>query len=225
MIAKMFAQTLFSFGVMGALLFLSAGTLDWPAAWGFLLGMIVFGLWAGLSLARHDPALVKERTSSLIQKDQPFADKIFVGTLLVTMMGWLVLIGFDAVRFAWSHVPLWVQCLGVLLLLVGGWIADRALRQNSFAAAVVKVQKERAQTVISTGLYGFVRHPMYFGMMFVLLGIPLLLGSWWGLAVSFILILLFCVRILLEEKALRTGLEGYEAYTAQVRYRLIPGIW
>ncbi len=99
------------------------------------------------------------------------------------------------------------------------------MRENSFAAPVVKIQKERAQTVISTGPYAFVRHPMYFGMLFLFPGMALLLGSWWGVVVAFVLVLLLCARIPLEEKVLRAGLDGYDAYTRRVRYRLLPGLW
>jgi protein-S-isoprenylcysteine O-methyltransferase Ste14 len=89
----------------------------------------------------------------------------------------------------------------------------------------LKIQKDRGQKVISTGPYSYVRHPMYFGAMFFFLGTPLLLGSWWGLAFAFASILLLCIRIPIEERVLRDGLDGYDEYAARVRYRLIPLIW
>jgi protein-S-isoprenylcysteine O-methyltransferase Ste14 len=98
-------------------------------------------------------------------------------------------------------------------------------RENSFAAPVVKIQQDRQQTVISTGPYAVVRHPMYASMLFVFVGTALLLGSWWGVVIAIGLSLSFCVRIPIEEKALREGLAGYEAYAARVRWRLVPGIW
>ncbi|WP_315830868.1 isoprenylcysteine carboxylmethyltransferase family protein [Bradyrhizobium prioriisuperbiae] len=225
MIVKMIVQTLISFGVMGALLFLGAGTLHWPAAWVFTIGMTIAGLIGGLLMAHYDPALLKERMAPPIQKDQPAADKMFVWALGTTMLAWLVLMGLDVVRFGWSQMPLWLQWVGGLVLCFGVWFTYRVMRENSFAAPVVKIQKERAQTVISTGPYGFVRHPMYLGMLFLFPGIALLLGSWWGVVIAFGLVLLLCARIPLEEKVLRAGLDGYDAYTRQVRYRLIPGLW
>jgi len=225
LIVKIIVQTVVWFGAMGALLFLGAGTWRWPAAWIFILGMIAFGLWGGIAMVRHDPALVAERTSSLFQREQPRADKIFVIALCCVMLVWLVLMGVDVMRLSWSHMPAWLQVVGGVALVFGGWLAYRVMRENSFAAPVVKIQHERQQTVISTGPYAFVRHPMYSGMLFVFVGIALLLGSWWGVLIAIGLSLMFCIRIPIEEKALREGLAGYEAYAARVRWRLVPGVW
>jgi protein-S-isoprenylcysteine O-methyltransferase Ste14 len=99
------------------------------------------------------------------------------------------------------------------------------MRTNSFAAPVVKIQKDRGQAVITTGPYAIVRHPMYLGTLFYIAGTSLVLGSWWGLIAAPILALLFGIRIGIEEKALRTGLEGYDDYARQVHWRLVPLIW
>ena len=96
------------------------------------------------------------------------------------MFAWLVVMGLDAKRFAWSSVPAWVQALGALMTLWSIWFSYRTMRENSFAAPVIKLQHERGQRVISTGPYAFVRHPMYFGAVFYFIGVALLLGSWWG---------------------------------------------
>jgi len=225
MVVRLIVQTVLWFGGMGALLFLSAGTLDWPGAWAFLVEMVGLALVTGLMLARHDPALLRERLGPPVQKDQTAADKVFMSLFLLLFCCWLVFMGLDAVRFAWSSVPAWIQALGALSLFLCVWIGYRTMRENSFAAPVVKIQKDRAQTVISTGLYSHVRHPMYFGALFFFLGMPLLLGSWWGLAFSAALTVLLCIRILNEEKTLRSGLAGYDDYAARVRFRLIPRIW
>ena len=118
--------------------------------------------------------------------------------------------------------PVQVPALAVLLAC---YIAYLAFRENSFAAPVVKIQKERAQTVITTGPYRYVRHPMYAGMIFYLLGAPLLFGSWWGLLWGLALLGLFAIRILIEERTLKKELQGYSEYTVRVRYRLIPLVW
>jgi protein-S-isoprenylcysteine O-methyltransferase Ste14 len=99
------------------------------------------------------------------------------------------------------------------------------MRENSFAAPVIRLQTERGHRVVSTGPYALVRHPMYSGSVLFFVGAPLLLGSWWGVAMSPLLVLLFAGRIVIEERALTAGLPGYADYTARVRYRLVPGVW
>jgi protein-S-isoprenylcysteine O-methyltransferase Ste14 len=225
MVVRMIVQNLASFGVMGAVLFLSAGTFHWPGAWVYLVVMIGLGLASGLLLARHDPGLLKERLGSPVQKAQTTADKVVTSVLFVLIFGWLALMGLDAVRFGWSAVPVWAQVIGLLSLLLSIWIVFRTMRENSFAAPVVKIQKDRGHRVITTGPYGYVRHPMYFGALFFFIGTSLVLGSWWGLAFTLVFATLLCIRIPIEERALRAGLEGYDAYAARVRYRLIPLIW
>jgi protein-S-isoprenylcysteine O-methyltransferase Ste14 len=225
MAARLVVRTLVWAGGMGVILFLSAGTVYWPAGWAFLILTVVLSLVAGLSLARSDPALIKERLGSLSQKDQAPADKVFMSAVVALYGFWLVFMPLDAVRFAWSSVPLWVRAIGVASLFLADWISYRAMRENSFAAPVVKIQKDRGHRVITTGPYSYVRHPMYFGGLFYFIGAPLLLGSWWGLAVALAIIVLLCLRIPIEERTLRAGLEGYDAYAARVRYRLIPLIW
>jgi protein-S-isoprenylcysteine O-methyltransferase Ste14 len=225
MVTKLVVHTFLWLGGMGVVLFLSAGTLDWPAAWVFLAEMLALSLLTGVWLARHDPALVNERLRPPIQKDQPAADKIVLSLIMLSIAALFVLVPLDAVRFRWSSVPLWVQALGALSILLSVVIGYWTMRENSFAAPVVKIQKDRGQTVISTGLYGYVRHPMYVSALLFLVGVPLLLGSWWGLAFAPVFAALLVVRIRIEEKALRQGLEGYDAYARQVPYRLVPLVW
>jgi len=225
MVARLIVQTLLWYGGMGLLLFVAAGTVEWPAAWIFLAQAIVVSLVGGLWLARYDPALFQERLGAPIQKDQPTADKIVLTVFIVGFLGAHVLMALDAVRFRWSSVPLSVQVFGELILLISLWISFRVLRENSFAAPVVKIQEDRRQTVISTGLYRYVRHPMYAGALLYLVGTSLLLGSLRGLAAVVVLAILLGIRIQIEEKALRAGLEGYDDYAARVRYRLIPRVW
>ena len=128
-------------------------------------------------------------------------------------------------RFHWSSMPGWLQVVGALAMLASIWVCFRTMLENSFAAPVVKIQEDRGQHVISTGPYAYVRHPMYVGAVFYFLSIALLLGSWWGFASAFVLIGILCIRIPIEERTLRAGLRGYDAYAEQVRYRLVPGVW
>lgn len=224
MIARFLLQnTIFVVG-MGALLFASAGTWHWPSAWVLLATSALLGPLCGWWLYRIDPALLAERLRPVLQRDQPAADKIFVTVFVITMFAWLALIGFDR-RIQSSEMPVAFQILGLVLFLASTLFTMWVFRENSFAAPVVKLQAERAQRVISTGPYAHVRHPMYSGMILFFTGVPLLLGSWWGLAMLPLFAALFAVRIGIEERTLREGLPGYADYAARVRYRLVPGLW
>ena len=225
MIAKLLLQNLLWPVFLGALLFGAAGTLDWPRAWIFLAEMTVLGIAAGLWLARHDPALLRERLRAPVQRGQPAMDKLVTGTLLLASCLWLVLMGLDAGRYRWSAMPEWLAVVGALALPVFVWACCLVFRANSFAAPVVKLQEERGQQVASTGPYRTVRHPMYASAILYFLAVALLLGSWWGLAAVPVLVALLGLRIWIEERTLMAGLPGYADYAARVRYRLVPGLW
>jgi protein-S-isoprenylcysteine O-methyltransferase Ste14 len=216
---------LFFFAFLAVLMFVPAGTADWPAAWVFLAEMAVGGGAICLWLARYDPGLLKERMGATLQKDQAPGDKVFMIFLQVFFYFWIVAMAVDAERWRLSDVPAWVNALGALLVpcfMVLCWLA---FRENSFAAPVVKIQKERGQTVVSSGIYAFIRHPMYAGGLFYFIGLPMLLGSWIGLALAPILIGALLVRIRIEERALYQALPGYADYARDVPYRLVPGLW
>ncbi|TPN88471.1 isoprenylcysteine carboxylmethyltransferase family protein [Mesorhizobium sp. CU2] len=224
MIARLILQTFVWFGIMAAVLFLSAGTLHWAGAWVYTVVMVALSLTMGVALARRDPGLMNERLSPPIQKNQPPADKILLSILLLAIFGWLALMGLD-IRYGWSTVPSWVQAVGALVLLLSIWICYLTMLENSFAAPVVKIQDERGQQVITTGPYSYVRHPMYAGAILFFAGTALLLGSWWGVVSVLFFAVLLAIRTFIEEGALRTGLRGYDDYAAKVRYRLIPMVW
>jgi len=224
MIAKLLLQNLIWTVAMGALLFVPAGTLHWPAAWVFLGTIAVLGLSGGLWLARTDPALLAERMRPVLRSDQPAADKILMLVFAFVALIWFVAIGLDRRTHA-SDVPLALQVLGFAMLLLSTAFIMWVMRENSFAAPVVRLQTERGHRVISSGPYAWVRHPMYSGMVPFFIGTPLLLGSWWGLAISPLLILVFAIRAGIEERALLAGLPGYADYRSRVRYRLLPGLW
>ena len=225
MLMNWLIQTVLWLAGLAILLFVPAGTLNWTGAWIFLVETCIVSIVIGLWLARYDPALLKERLRPPIQKGQSTQDKIVTGLLLVLYLAWFAFMALDAVRFKWSSVPSWLQVPGAAGILVACYIAYLTLRENTFAAPVVKVQRERAQTVITTGPYAYVRHPMYAGMIFYLFCAPLLLGSWWGLLWGCALLGLLAIRIQIEEQTLRKELQGYNEYAARVRYRLIPRVW
>jgi len=218
-------KALFWIVSIGALLFLAAGTLDWPGAWIFMAEFVIGGIAVTLWLAWRDPGLLKERMAGPFQKGQVFWDKVFIGFIIVVWFSWLVLMALDAKRWELSRMPDALKVVGALLIPVGFFIVWLAFRENSFAAPVIKIQKERGQHVISTGPYAIVRHPMYAGGALYMIGMPLLLGSGLGLLVLPLLLGALSVRIFIEEATLCKGLPGYGEYTRRVRYRLVPGVW
>lgn len=224
MIAKLLLQNSFFVVAFATLLFGSAGTLDWPSAWVFLVVSATLGPACGLWLAKTDPALLAERLRPTFQADQPAADKKFVLAFAVASLVWLIAMGLDRRTHA-SDVPLALQAIGLAMYLLSTAFIMWVFRANSFAAPVVKVQEARHHRVISSGPYAFVRHPMYSGTILFFVGIPLLLGSWWGLAIAPVFLLLFAIRTRIEERALVEGLPDYADYAARVRYRLVPGVW
>ena len=224
MIAKWLLQTLTWIVAMGALLFAPAGTLRWAAAWVFLATMTIIGLSAGSWLASTDPELLAERMRLTARDEQPAADKLFVPVIGGAFLIWFVTIGLDH-RIDGSDFPIVLQALGLALMLVSTVFIMWVMRENSFAAPLVKVQRERGHHVVSSGPYAWVRHPMYSGAILFFVGIPLLLSSGWGLAISPLFIVLFAVRTGIEERTLTADLPGYGDYTARVRYRLLPGVW
>lgn len=208
-----------------ATLFLPAGTLDWLAAWIFLGLFFGFSGVLSLWLLRFNPDLLTERLTGIGKPDQKAWDKIWIAITAVAFFAWLVVMALDAVRFRWSHMPLWLQGLGGAVLLSSFYLFFLTFRANPYLSPAVRLQKERAQKVVNTGPYHYVRHPMYAGFVPFALGTALLLGSWYGVLASVFLVAMVARRAVLEERVLRDGLEGYTAYISQVRYRLVPHLW
>jgi protein-S-isoprenylcysteine O-methyltransferase Ste14 len=225
MILKMLARSIGFAVVLGALLFVPAGTLAWPQGWIFLVLFMGAGLLIGAWLAKSDPALLAARMRSTLSGEQRPVDRAVMRAILVVFYGWLVFMPIDARRLAWSHTPLWAQVLGAVLIVITflGWIA--VFKANSFAASTIGVQKERGQTVITTGPYAIVRHPMYTFFLPFAIGTPLLLGSLWGLLGVLLILPLLAARAFGEEAVLLDALPGYREYAAKVRFRLVPGVW
>lgn len=222
---RLILQTSVWLAIMGLLLFLPARNWGWTEAWVFLaifaLGSAILCGW----LLRYDPALLKSRLGSLVQKDQPWWDRLFMALAVVGWCAWLVLMALDAQRWHVSSVPGWLKAAGGLLIVTGFAAIVPVFRANSFAAPVVRVQSERNQRVIETGPYGIVRHPMYSAATLYLFGIPLLLGSWYGLIGSGLIVAAIAWRATMEEQTLKNGLAGYADYMTRVRYRLMPYVW
>lgn len=217
-------QTIGFFVLFALALFLPAGSVAWSAGWIFLVLFFGFFLAVNVWLFRHNPGLLQERMS-LARSDQKGWDKVLFPLLLVATVVWLVFMSFDAVRFHWSPVPVWLQVVGAVVLLSSFYLLFMTFRENSYLSPVVRIQEERGQTVVSTGPYHYVRHPMYAGILVFMVGTSLLLGSWYGVLVGLIFMVVLARRTLLEERTLRQELPGYAAYMEQVKYRLIPYVW
>jgi protein-S-isoprenylcysteine O-methyltransferase Ste14 len=209
--------------LIGVVILWPAGTLTYPGAWILLALFAIGGAAMVLWLDRHSPRLLRERMASPWQRDQKPWDRIWLTVFIVAFLAWLAVMGFDAARNGFTAVPLWLQAIGFLAILINGAGTWWTFRENVFAAPVVKIQKD--QKVIDTGPYAFVRHPMYTSTLFLLIGMPLLLGSWIGLALSAFFILGIAWRAVHEERALAAGLKGYADYAERVPWRLIPFIW
>jgi protein-S-isoprenylcysteine O-methyltransferase Ste14 len=208
--------------VILALLFIPAGTLQYWQGWAYVAVFVVCCAAYTAYLAKHDPALLQRRTEAGISNEKERTQKVVMIFLFATCIAMVVLPPLD-VRFGWSTVPGYASVLGDVLVIFSFCIFYLVSKVNTYAAANIRVEED--QKVISTGMYGFVRHPMYFGALFLLVGTPLALGSWWALLlIPFALIILY-FRIANEETVLLRALEGYEEYQQKVRYRLIPGIY
>lgn len=205
--------------LVGAMLFLPAWTLDFPGAWLFLGLLFVPMLIMGAVMLIKAPALLEKRLDG---KEKEATQKGVVALSGLMFQAGFVLSALDF-RFAWSHVPLWLVITASVLFLIGYGAYAEVMRENAYLSRTIKVEED--QTVIDTGLYGIVRHPMYLATLLMFLPLPLILGSFWGLIPFALYPVIIVVRILNEEKILTEGLDGYAAYKQKVRYRLIPYLW
>jgi len=211
--------------LLGCLLFVFAWRLDWSRAWFLLVVIFVGSLLSIYGLRKHDE-LLEERLKLPIQPGQPFIDKVIVTLLLISFIGFFIFIPLDVFYlhlFAKPHFMM--SSLGLGLFGLGWGIIYLTFRENAFAAPVVKLQKERNQKVIDTGVYRFVRHPMYAGVSLYLIGTALWLESYAAVLLVMLPIAILALRIVYEERFLKNNLPGYDAYTQKVKYRLIPFIW
>ena len=205
--------------MIGALLFLPAWTVNYPYAWLFIALLFVPMLIMGIVLLIKAPALLEKRLNN---KEKEKAQKG-----VIALSGLMFPIGFVLsaldFRFGWLPLPEWVSIVAAVCFLLSYLIYAEVMRENAYLSRTVEVQEN--QTVISTGLYGAVRHPMYLATLFMFLPLPLILGSFWELIPFALYPIVIVIRILSEEKVLTEGLEGYAEYKMKVKYRLFPLIW
>lgn len=223
LIVTQLLQVMVMFFVIGSILFVSAGRLDWWEAWVFLITYFCIALVTAMWMVRTNPNLVQERNQP--GKNVKTWDNLLVGINLLLTLALFAVIGLDAGRQGWSEVSLVVRTIGLLGLIPAFGLPLWASRANTYLSSRVRIQQERGHEVIAVGPYRYVRHPMYVGMIFYDASVPLLLGSWCGLAVGAVMIGLVIVRTTLEDRTLQKELSGYHEYSQQVRYRLLPLVW
>ena len=208
--------------VLGALLFLPAWTLAYWQAWVFIVVFMISVNVIGLYLSLKDPALLERRKKGGPAAETRMAQKIIISMGFLSLIGVIVFSALDH-RFGWSPVPAYVALLGDVLVALGLFVNLLVFRENSYGGSSIEIVND--QKVISTGLYARVRHPMYVGVLIMVIGIPLALGSWWGLAIIALTLPVLIWRILDEEELLKKDLPGYTEYAQKVRYRLVPYLW
>jgi protein-S-isoprenylcysteine O-methyltransferase Ste14 len=206
----------------GLMLFLPAGTLNYWQAWVFLVVVALAAWIPSVYLLRTNPVVLERRMRGGPAAETRMVQKVVIGGLYLSLAAMVVVSVLDH-RFGWSPVPPAICLVGDVLVAVGLGVVAVVVIQNSYAAATVRV--EAGQKVVSTGLYGLVRHPMYTGNVIMMVGIPLALGSYWGLLFVVPCVMVLASRIRDEEKLLQKELDGYGEYTQKVCYRMVPGMW
>jgi protein-S-isoprenylcysteine O-methyltransferase Ste14 len=209
------------FGI--AAIFIPAGTLAWTEAWLFIILYAAAVTGVMFWMKKKAPGLLKERMKR--KKDVKSWDKIIMAIYSIFLLFILILPGLDAVRFQWSNVPLIVKIFAFIGYVPGFVLAFWAMRENAFLSDVVRIQEDRGHTVCTTGPYKYVRHPMYVGVILIMICFPFSLGSLYTLIPAVTIVILFFFRTALEDKTLQEELPGYKEYARNVKYRLIPGIW
>jgi protein-S-isoprenylcysteine O-methyltransferase Ste14 len=205
----------------GLLLFLPAGTFHYWQAWVFL-AVFALSTWIpSVYLMRTNPAALERRMRGPLAETRTL-QRILIAVIFVCFPALFVVSALDH-RFGWSPVPAAVSLVGDVLVATGLILSMLVIIQNSYAA--VNVVVEAGQRLVSSGLYGLVRHPMYTGNVILMLGVPLALGSYWGLVFVIPGLIVLILRIRDEEDLLAHELSGYREYTQQVRYRLVPYVW
>jgi protein-S-isoprenylcysteine O-methyltransferase Ste14 len=209
-----------------ALLLYLSGDWLWLEGWIFSVWFIALCATLIVYPYLRDPGLFAERHQRAGTRNQKSWDRYVLFGLFLNFLASVILMPLDAKRYGWTaHFPLWLKVLGGMALLSSFFFIFRSFTDNTFLSAVVRIQRDRKQQLVSTGVYGFVRHPMYLGTVLLSAGAPMLLGSRWGIGLSCLGTLLVAGRIVGEERTLTAELDGYSDYQKQVRYRLIPFVW
>ena len=205
--------------VLGLFILVPAGTINYWQVYVYITVLVVPMIFVLFYFLQNDPIFLERRTRA---KEKEKVQIIIQIVFTFILLSGFVIPGFDK-RFGWSDIPIYIVIVADIVILFGYLIIFFVFKQNSYASRVVEVEK--SQKVISTGLYGFVRHPMYIGVIIMFIPTPVALGSYWGLIPMVTIPLAIVFRILNEEKVLCKDLPGYKEYCQKTRYRLIPFIW
>jgi protein-S-isoprenylcysteine O-methyltransferase Ste14 len=222
LLVRTLAGFVFLFAVMGGVIFGAAGGVDFWQGWALIgvfagcSGLITVWLW------RHDKALLERRVKAGPGAETDPAQNLIQALAGVIFLATFAVPGLDH-RFGWSHVPAPIALLGDLLVVVGFLVVFFVFRENSFTSGTIEIAED--QRVVDSGLYALVRHPMYAGALVMFIGLPLALGSWWGLVPATAIVPILAWRLGREEQFLLAELAGYEDYRSRVRARLVPYLW
>lgn len=217
-------QLLGSTALWIGVMFGGAGRFDWLRGWIYVAAYVAMMATAAAAIHRANPGLFEARAHWRHRDTKPF-DRVFLSIMLPLYFLQPGVAGMDAVRFGWRPLPMWTLYFGLILFAWATILISWAMAVNPYAESTVRIQTDRGHTVIASGPYRFVRHPMYVGAILMVFGTPLILGSLWALVISVAIAVLFTVRTALEDHTLRRELAGYEPYAARTRYRLLPGVW
>jgi protein-S-isoprenylcysteine O-methyltransferase Ste14 len=222
-VVKRMLQVVFTLSLQAAILFISAGRLDWAMAWAYL------GVYAGIVAVNavvilpKNPELIAERGQT--NENTKGWDKVLTSLIAIPTLGTLIVAGLQ-VRYGWSPQLGWmIQLVGLVIVALGYGLVSWAMASNQFFSRTVRIQMDRGQTVATGGPYRSVRHPGYVGMIIYSFASPLALGSPWALIPAVLVVSGFVVRTGLEDKTLQEELDGYKEYAERVRHRLVPGVW
>ena len=209
--------------MVGVVLFLAAGTTDWPMGWALVGVTLVWVCANAMILIPHSPQLIAERLGP--RKGAKAWDTAIMSVVGIAALGRLIVAGLD-MRYGWTAgITFPMQAVALVVAVLGYAFGVWAIAVNAYFSQIVRIQEERGHTVVTDGPYRFVRHPGYVGVVLFELAVPIMLGSLWALAVGGLIASLIVIRTALEDRTLQTELDGYPDYTRRVRYRLVPGVW
>jgi protein-S-isoprenylcysteine O-methyltransferase Ste14 len=220
---KVITIFIFSVLILGALIFVPAGRLDYIPGWTCLAVMVIGFSAVTAYVAKRTPSLIRRRMKP--GAGTPVWDRVFVVILQLLFVAILVVGGLDAGRYGWTSLPLWLQAAGFILMIAGLVLLGWAMGQNPHFESTVRIQADQNHRVIETGPYRIVRHPGYVAGISVFIGMALVLNSWWALLPAILSAVNLVARTSAEDRFLQQNLHGYRDFAKRTRYRLVPGIW
>jgi len=218
---KLVAQFILAIPVMMLILFWPAGTLNWPEAWIYIVLQLGYATIMALYFLKTNPELIRKRMEMKIPPK--LWDKVVMIPVVLSMTALMIVPGLDVIRYKWSSIPVYWEVIGFFGFAISSYLLFLVMKENSYLLKTVEIQKDHK--VVSTGPYGFVRHPMYLFAIIMIFSIALALGSLYALIPAGISSLGLIIRTHFEDKLLQKELKGYKEYTKKVAYKLIPGIW